>query len=146
MNHRDNETHCNAIHVLCVLFSVALLAMAPSPARGSDTFAGKWKVVITPADDSAGNEKEFKDTIEFKGDQFTAEAFNKAHKFKATKYEGDTRRGPTATFTAEAKDQKDADGAAKWTGYTTGSEIQGELVWTKADGTEVRYTFKGSKS
>lgn len=130
------------VKLLVVLLAVQLV---PAIARADDTFAGKWKVVITPDQDAAGA-KEFKDTLEFKGENFTAEAFNKLHKFKAAKYDGDTRRGPTASFTVEIKDQEGADGTAKWTGFTTGSEIQGELVWTKSDGTEMRYSYKGSKS
>jgi len=121
------------------------LTLVPAVAAAADTFAGKWKVVITPDQDAAGV-KEFKDTLEFKGENFTAETFNKLHKFKPAKYEGDTRRGPTASFTVDIKDQEGADGTAKWTGFTTGSEIQGELVWTRSDGTEIRYTYKGSKS
>lgn len=136
-----------AINRLGILLAILIaFTHATSAAQAADPFTGKWKVVVTPEEDGGGNGKAFKETLEFKGDQFTAETFNKAHGFESITYEGDTRRGPTASFTAEAKDQEKADGIAKWTGFTTGSEIQGELVWTKKDGTEVRYTFKGSKS
>ena len=125
------------------LIMLALL-LSPTIAEARDAFVGKWKITVTP--EEGGEGKEFKDTIEFKGGNFTAEAFNKIHRFKAVKYEEDTRGGLSASFTAEVKDQKDADGSAKWSGFSTGVEMQGELVWTKPDGTEVRYTFRGTKS
>ena len=126
--------------------ALALLAVLAFPALllAADPFQGKWNVTVTPDDDAAGNgQKEFKDVLAFQADQFVAEAQAKNRGFKSVAYEADTRRGPTATFKAEAKSEK--EGAMKWSGFTTGSEIQGELVWTQKDGSELRYTFKGTK-
>ena len=46
----------------------------------------------------------------------------------------------TAQLEALAK-----EGKAKWTGAITGGNIAGDIVWTKKDGTEMRYSYKGEK-
>jgi hypothetical protein len=126
-----------------LLAAVMVMLACPALALAGDVFQGKWKVVVTPDEDARGaGEKEFKDTLVFKGDQFTAEACVK-HGFKSAKYEADTRRGPTSTFTA--KTESKTEGKAEWSGFVTGSNIQGELTWTKKDGTVLRYSFKGEK-
>ena len=37
------------------------------------------------------------------------------------------------------------EGTAEWSGTSTGVDITGDLKWTKADGTVLNYTFKGTK-
>jgi hypothetical protein len=41
--------------------------------------------------------------------------------------------------------KSDKEGKAVWSGMSTGSELTGEMTWTKSDGTELKYTFKGTK-
>src|SRR3954470_10373767 len=110
----------------------------------NDTFTGKWKVTMSPDEAAAkAGEKEFADTLVFTGDKFVAEACKK-YGFDAVTYDSDTRRFGPATFTAEPKSEK--EGKAKWTGTVTGSSISGEMTWTKKDGTELHYSYKGERA
>ena len=123
---------------------VCALVLTPSLALARDAFVGTWKVVVTPDEDARkAGEKEIKDVFTFKGSQFESKTF-KAHGFPAVQYEEDTRAGIVASFKATAKSAKGA-GTATWTGTSTAGEMQGELSWTKADGTEVKYTIKGTR-
>lgn len=122
---------------------VAIVLMSGAAALAGDQFQGKWKVTVTPDDDAkAAGVSEFEDTLVFKGNTFVAEACV-PYGFDSVEYESDTRGLTAASFTAEPKSE--SSGTAKWSGFTTGQEIQGELVWTKTDGTVVRYTFKGAR-
>src|SRR5438552_3877644 len=119
------------------------LACAITPRALAAGFEGKWKVKVDPDEDARkAGEKEFDDTLVFTANKFVSEAC-KAHGFGETTYDEDTRRFGPATFTAEAKSDK--EGKAKWTGTITANEITGEMTWTKKDGTELHYTYKGSK-
>ena len=39
----------------------------------------------------------------------------------------------------------DTQGKAKWHGTVAASEMQGELTWTKKDGTVLSYSFKAER-
>jgi len=105
---------------------------------------GKWKVKIEPDEDARkAGQKDFDDTLTITANKFVSEAC-KRYGFGETNYDEDTRRFGPATFTAEATSEK--EGKAKWTGTVTATEIQGEMIWTKKDGTELHFSYKGSKS
>lgn len=113
-------------------------------AQAKDILLGKWSVTITRDDDSPKvGEKEFKDTLNFTGGNFESENFKKQG-FDAVTYDEDTRGVQTIAFTAKPKSDK--EGELKWTGTAVANEISGDLTWTKKDGTEVKYSFKGSRS
>ena len=121
-----------------------VLILAPSLALARDAFNGTWKVVVTPDEDArkAGG-KEIKDVFTFKGSQFESKVF-KEQGFPVVQYEEDTRAGLVATFKATSKSTK-GKGEATWTGTSTAGEMQGELTWKKADGTELKFTIKGTR-
>ena len=129
---------------------VALIALClsivlwPAHALARDAFNGTWKVTVTPDEDSRkAGAKEIKDVLTFKGSQFESKEF-KALGFPAVQYEEDTRAGIVASFKATGKSAK-GNGEATWTGTSTAGEMQGELVWKKKDGTELKYTIKGTR-
>ena len=131
---------CRAIMPLVCLVT---LLTSPGLVRAADVFDGNWKITITPADDNPGpREKEFADVITFGGMKFTSKTFA-AKGFKPVDYEADTRRGPVAKFVAKPESEK--QGTMEWSGTGTGVDLQGEMTWTQADGTVLRYTFKGEK-
>src|SRR5207253_7997517 len=102
-----------------------------------------WEVTVTPDDDaSKAGEKEFKDTLVFKGSKFLAEECKKDG-FEEVDYEPDTRRFGPAKFTAKPKSE--TKGEAEWKGTITVDNIEGSLVMTKKDGTKMNFTFKGTK-
>ena len=112
-------------------------------ARMADPFEGtKWNVVVTPDPSAPGSAKEFNDTLIFKGGMFRSTECEKKG-FKPVQYDENTTRMGPATFTAEPESAK--EGKAKWTGTVTANQITGDMVWTKKDGTEVHYTFKGER-
>ena len=128
-----------------ILFAALLLILSFTQiAHARDAFEGTtWKVTVTPDEDAKGSgEKAFDDTFVFKGGKFTSEKF-KAKGFDAVDYDEDTRRGPLGTVTVNAKSDK--NGTAKWTATTTGGQLSGDLVWTKADGSVLNYTFTAEK-
>ena len=126
------------------LIVVALL-LSPSLALARDAFNGTWKVTISPVDEDArkAGAKEFKDVFTFKGSMFESKEM-KAKGFPSVQYEEDTRKGILATFKATAKSTK-GEGTTTWSGTSTAGEMQGELVWKKKDGTELKYTIKGTR-
>jgi hypothetical protein len=110
----------------------------------TDPLVGKWAVEVTPEEDArSAGEKQFKDVLVFtKGETFIAEECRKRG-FEAGKYETDQRRFGPAKFTANIESKK--EGKAKWEGLATGQNIEGTLVWTKKDGSVMRYAFKGER-
>jgi len=129
---------------VAVLCSVLVLLSLTRIAHAKDPFEGTtWHVTVTPDDDAKGaGEHGFDDTLKFKGGKFTSDHF-KEKGFDAVDFDSDTRRGPLAAFTVNAK--SDQNGSLKWTGTTTGADITGDLVWTKADGSVVNLSFTGEK-
>jgi hypothetical protein len=118
--------------------------LTPSAAFARDAFNGTWKVTVTPDEDARkAGAKEVKDVFTFKGSQFESKQF-KAQGFPAVQYEEDTRAGIVASFKAASKSTK-GNGEATWTGTSTAGEMQGELVLKKKDGTELKYTLKGTR-
>lgn len=120
---------------------VVLLALLSLAGVRADPFAGKWVINIEP-DDAARKlgERAGQDMLVFKGNTLSCEWCSKRG-FKPVEYEEDTRRFGPAKFEGVGK-SKDA-GQAKWTGTVTGGAISGDIVWTKPDGTELRYTYTG---
>ena len=123
------------------LVSLLLIACFAAPARAKDNFDGKWKCTITPSEENP-QEKEFEDLLTFGGSKFVSKKFL-ALGFKPVVFESDTRRGPLGTFIAKPESEK--NGTMEWRGTTTGVDISGEMTWTKADGTVLRYTYKGER-
>ena len=128
---------------LAACVSLLLIAFSLGTAHLADPFEGtKWNVVVTPDPSAPGSEKEFKDVLIFKGGMFRATECEK-HGFKPVQYDENTTRMGPATFTAEPTSAK--EGKAKWTGTVTANMMTGDMVWTKKDGTEIHYTFKGER-
>lgn len=131
------------MRLLLALLVPALLVLAPA-AQAKDVFEkSKWKVAVTPEDESRPNgARPFDDVISFLGGKMHSVTLQKKG-FKPGDYEEDQRFGGVATFKATLTSEK--DGKAAWSGRITVTEIEGEMKWTKPDGTELKYTFKGSK-
>jgi hypothetical protein len=131
------------VFILLSIVSLSLLSLSIAPRALASGVEGKWKVKVEPDEDARkAGEKDYDDTLTITANKFVSEACKK-HGFGETDYDEDSRRFGPATFTAEAKSDK--EGVAKWSGTVTASEIQGEMTWTKKDGTQLHYTYKGSK-
>jgi hypothetical protein len=122
------------------LLLIAMLVMTTFSLARADAIEGtSWKIKVTPD----GNGKPFDDTITFKGGKFTSAEFAKRG-FKPVDYEDDTRQGGLSNFKATQTSTK--EGEAKWSGTITASDMRGELVVTKKDGSTVNYTFQGERA
>lgn len=131
---------------LPVFLAMVVLVVYGSPraALARDSFVGIWKVTVTPDNDTyKAGQREYKDTLTFKGGKFISEAC-KAHGFEAANYDESTSYGLAGTFTCEVK-SKTHQGTASWSGHAEAQEITGELTWKKPDGTSWHYTFKGER-
>jgi hypothetical protein len=121
-----------AVLLLCGTSAFALMAR--------DALVGKWTADVTSDDGS----KVFQDTITFKGGQFTSEK-ESADGFQPAAYEDDpSPHGISAQFKVTLTN-KDGD-TAKWSAFSTGTDMTGTLVVTKKDGSSMSYSFKATKS
>jgi hypothetical protein len=129
--------------LIVMLATVFVLSFARQSVAHDVFEKTKWKIAVEPDDDArkAGGKK-FDDTISFKGNKLESEELKKKG-FEAGVYEGDVRGGAIGTFKATQTSEK--EGKAEWSGTITASEIKGELTWTKADGTVLKYSYTGSK-
>jgi hypothetical protein len=128
------------------ILATACLAAAPVPGKlkTGDPFYGKWKITVTPngTDANLPGVKEFDETLEFTPEKMSAKVMGE-HGFKPADYNEDLRVYGPAKFTCTQNSDK--EGKAEWGGFTTGTEMQGTLVWTKKDGTIVHYDFTGDQ-
>ena len=131
------------LSLACILLLVGSLCIVRAYG-GNDTFEGKWKIKVEPDEDARrSGAKPFDDTLNFKANKFWSDELKKKG-FAESEYETDERSFGPATFVAKPKSEK--EGEVKWSGTITVHEVTGELIWTKKDGTELHYSFKGSKS
>jgi hypothetical protein len=122
---------------IAVLISFFCLAAAAH----KDPFAGRWKVTITPDDMSAA--KEFDDVFFFDpGFKFRVKSLE-SRGYKPAEYEQDVRAVGPAKFTATLV--SDSDGKMDWQGTAAANEMRGTMTWTKKDGTQLTYSFHGSR-
>ncbi len=122
----------------CAMFAICVTA-AVQTRMGRDALVGKWKATLTTDEG-----KETTDTITFKGGKFTSENETKDG-YEATTYQDDPApMGMSAKFSVTLTNK--AGDTAKWSGFSTGSEIDGTLVVTRKDGSVVNYTVKASKA
>ena len=110
----------------------------------ADPLMGKWTIKLEPDDEARkAGEKPSDDTLTFEGLKFISEAQKKLG-FAPAEYREDVRPMGPATFTAELSSDK--EGKAKWSGTVITNQIQGEMTWTKKDGKQLHYSFKGQKA
>lgn len=101
---------------------------------------GTWNVTCTP-DEMNSETREFKDTLTIKPDDTFVSANMKKKGFADGRVEEDTRRfGPTKWNVTIKSDKKES---IYYQGTADGNEMQGTMVWTKANGDKFNYTFKG---
>ena len=86
-------------------------------------------------------EKEFDDTLSFADGKFSSSVFL-AKGFKPATYEYESEDSE-ADF---GVDQTNVTyGVLHWQGSISGKELLGELIWKKEDGTNLHYTFEGTR-
>jgi hypothetical protein len=127
-----------------------LLPLLVGAGRGAigllhDSLSGKWAITITPDEDARrAGEREMKDIITFKQPNFTSDAFAKRG-FQPAIYEEEMHPGGAGQISAIQTNKVAAEGTAKWTGQIMATEITGDLVVKKKDGTVLNFSFTGSK-
>jgi hypothetical protein len=131
-------------HLFFALAFCSLLVLSLAPRAFASGAEGKFKVKVEPDEDArkAGG-REYDDVLNITAAKFVSEE-GKKHGFGETTYDEDSTRFGPATFTAESTSDK--EGKQKWMGTVTATEIEGTMVWTKKDGTELHFNYKGSKN
>ena len=112
-------------------------------ASTSSLEATTWPVKVIPdATTAQKGEKAFDDELSFKGGQVTMSACVKSG-FAPSSYTL-APSGSSWSFTTRqvSKDQ----GNTNWTGLISGDSMKGTMVWTKLDGTILRYNYEGKKA
>jgi hypothetical protein len=128
-----------------LLLPLAARAGQPPIVLLHDSLSGKWDITLTPDDDARrSGERDIKDTITFKQPNFTSEAFEKRG-FQPAVYEEEMHPGGAGQFSALQTNKVAAEGTAKWSGLITATEVTGDLVVKKKDGTVLNFSFTGSK-
>jgi hypothetical protein len=129
----------------CLLLALAASVWSGPTSLMKDTLSGKWSITITPDDDARhAGERDIKDTITFKQAKFTSEAFEKRG-FEPAVYDEEIHPGGAGGFSTVQTNKVEAEGTAKWSGFVTASDLRGDLVVTKKDGTVLNFSFTGSK-
>ncbi len=105
-----------------------------------DALIGKWTAEVTPDDN---NGKPFNDTLTLKGGNFNSDTLLKQGFQPATYDESPAPLGMAAKFSVTLKNA--AGDTATWSGFSTGTQLEGTLVVTKKDGPPVSYSFKATK-
>lgn len=129
------------IAVFAVL-AVILAAVAVAGHQVAVLDGTSWKVDVEPdgmAKDAG--EKEFKETLTFTEGKVALSAPKVG--FWASPYSVSQTGKEDWTFKAERTSA--GEGSSVWTGVVHEKSIEGKLIWTKADGVVLTYTFKGSK-
>ncbi|PYQ12051.1 MAG: hypothetical protein DMH00_06855 [Acidobacteria bacterium] len=100
---------------------------------------GIWQVKITPDPDAAAKgEKESEDQLLLRKGRFHSPGCD-AFGFGPAPYR-------TAGGTWMSDTESKTDGRIHWHGEVSGDSISGEMVWTKTDGTVLKYGFTGSRA
>jgi hypothetical protein len=129
------------VFVACVFMAgySAIAGAAVQRLMARDALIGKWQATVT-SDDGG---KETTDNLTFKGGQFTSEN-EKAEGFTPATYDDDpSPQGISAKFSVTLTNP--VGDTAKWSGFSTGTDIDGTLVVTRKDGSSKTYTFKATK-
>src|ERR1700722_1717666 len=137
--------------VVCVslsLLAARTIAGTPGPTKlaSGDPLIGDWKITVTPSGSDANSPgvKEFEETLSFEGSKLNAKTLAADHAFKPGSYNEDVRAYGPAKFDSTLSSDK--EGSVAWNGTMDGGELTGTMVWTKKDGKEIHYDFKGNKA
>jgi hypothetical protein len=131
----------NRILALAVVILVLAAGAAAPPIFSKDKSGaeGVWKVKVTPdADAAAKGEKESDDTLVLKGGKFHSTGCD-PYGFGPAAYRTEGNH-----FLADAESKK--EGKIHWHGEVSGDSVNGQMTWTKSDGSVVNYTFSGTRS
>src|ERR1700722_14757786 len=130
---------------VCTLLPLLPAATRPPAIWLHDSLSGKWAITLTPDDDArAAGERDIKDIITFKQPNFTSDAFAKRG-FQPAVYEENMHPGGAGEFSALQINKTESEGTAKWSGLITATEITGDLIIKKKDGTVLNFSYTGSK-
>ena len=120
----------------------AILATAGSAAGPERMDGTKWKVKVTPDEESAKKgTKGFDDEFIFAEGRFTSTAML-VHGFKPGPYRYETE---DADVEWSADKQNDAMDIAGWGGRVAGRTTSGNFHWQKKDGPSLFFKFTGTK-
>jgi hypothetical protein len=117
--------------------------MAWADAKNASLDGSSWKVEVSP-DGMAKEkgEKEFHETFTF-ADEKLMTTEGQRMGFESAPYS--LSRSGDKDWGFSVNQASPTQGSYTWSGTVHGNEMRGKLVWTKADGSVLTYTFKGDK-
>jgi hypothetical protein len=134
-----NKSLTPGVLVLVLALGFAGTAAAAKGAKKNAGEEGTWTVKVTPdAASAAKGEKEFDDTLVLHKGKFRSSACE-AYGFGEAAYRVEGNH-----WMADGASPK--EGRNHWHGELTGGTVDGEMTWTKLDGSVLNYTFTGSRA
>jgi hypothetical protein len=137
-----NKTLIPGVLALLLALGFAGTAAASKGAKAAKKKAGEegaWTVKVTPdAASAAKGEKEFDDTLELHKGKFRSSACE-PFGFGETTY-----RVEESNWMADGTSLK--EGRNHWHGDVDGDTVNGQMTWTKPDGSVLNYTFTGTRT
>lgn len=129
--------------VSMTVLALALSTMAMAGHEVAVLDGTSWKVEVEPdAMAKKSGEKQFKETLTFADGSVSLSAPKVG--FEASPYTISKTGDKDVTFKAERLSEA-GETSSIWTGTVHGNELEGKLIWTKAGGAVLTYTFKGHK-
>ena len=126
----------------CFFCIAAVLVFAGSAGHAERMDGTRWKVTVTPDEDSANKgAKEFDDELIFAEGQFTSTVLQ-AHGFRPGTYRFETEDEEVEW---SADKQSDTGGKVGWGGRVNGKTTSGNFHWLKKDGSSLFFKFTGKK-
>jgi hypothetical protein len=123
-------------------YLVAILAVAGLAAHAERMDGTKWKIKVTPDEESAKKgAKEFDDEFIFAEGRFTSTTMA-LRGFKPGPYRYETEDADVEWAADKQNDAKDMVG---WGGRVDGKTTTGNFHWQKNDGTSLFFKFIGTK-
>lgn len=117
-------------------------APAGQPSSKPSLDGTQWSIKVTP-DEAAmkRGEKVFDDTLMFDSGKVSMSECVK-YGFTASDY---TVTGKSDAWVFKTQQKSLKEGTTSWEGEVKGGRVTGSMIWTKLDGTILRYTFEGPK-
>ena len=134
----------NMIHKFVWLMTLSTVSVV-FVAHGSGALDGsKWRVAVVPAKEAAAKgEKPFVDQLIFEDGKVTSTACQK-YGYTASAYSVEAKPA-LVNWKTEQTSTKQGMGKTQWSGSVQINRIEGKMIWHKADGTDLEYSFSGER-
>jgi len=130
--------------ISCVIMMIIVSGLVYADHKVAVLDGTSWKVQVEPdAMAKEKGEKEFDETLIFADGSLSATARQQIG-FAASSYAvTPDPKSKDMTFTTEQRSEH--EGTTTWTGTIHEDHVEGKMIWKKANGSILTFTFKGEK-